>query len=292
MIDEEAESSEPQDSVESSPTTAFEAFGKMMQAMMQVSSGLSKTLGKFASQSEGLREDIAATFTAIREGISAFIELNPTKILSTEYGWPPMFNMDLDYYADLVLKAQEINNKDERQKYVDEKVTAYFRGNELDSLLVRWRKMPFLETDRLAIIEDAFQAHKEGKYSLSSPAILAQTEGLAFEWLVESEKENSVSKMDYEKLSNRTKDEHGEGSVAAFTSEALYEFVIGYGLYSMGDDKNPLAYAISRHKILHGSYTEYYKHEDISLRHLLWLDGIINLIDYQTPTDEEDSSDS
>jgi hypothetical protein len=175
---------------------------------------------------------------------------------------------------------------------VDEKFKAYYQGSELDRLLDGWRNADCLKgTDRLTIIEDAFQAYKEGKYSIASPAILAQTEGLFFEKLAEAGDEDPVSGVHYINLCQRLKEENGEGSIVAFISEALTAFVCGYGLYSSKvkpeqGDRALTAYDISRHKILHGSSTEYCHRQGISLRHLLWLDGVVQVIELLKPKKE------
>ena len=134
----------------------------------------------------------------------------------------------------------------------------------------------------MEIIEDAFEAHKQGKYSLSCPAVLAQTEGLFSQWILKSE--GTVGKDVYWDQWKKAITEYGDNSIIVTIYQALCEFVDKCGLYSLGDEGKEgydkvLAYSISRHKILHGSSTDYCKRKDISLRHLLWLDAVIELID-------------
>lgn len=231
----------------------------------------------------------------LRDGLNAFIERNPPKEMASKYGWPPMFDMDFPYLGEVYRGVQEIEDEEEKREFLNAKFTAYYQGKELDRLIAGWREADCLKgNDRLIVIEEAFQAHKEGKYGISSPAILAQTEGLFFECLAESDEENPVSKDDYDNLCTRLKDSDGESSIVAFISEALAAFVSGYGLYGSKDEadagyRDPAAYEVSRHKILHGSSTEYCRREDISLRHLLWLDGVVQVIDYVLNTSESES---
>jgi hypothetical protein len=125
------------------------------------------------------------------------------------------------------------------------------------------------------------------------PAILAQTEGLFFQWILKGDDEensekgkwnDSVTGKHYRDLLEKLKEENGEDSITVMVYEGLNAFVSDFGLYRTKDEKDagyrdPLAYAISRNKILHGASIDYYKKPEISLRHLLWLDCVIQLID-------------
>lgn len=268
-------------------------FSKKMQ---ETCNGVGKAILDFASVAQKSGQMMARALSVdlkpvidnlikLRDNLNAFVELNPPKKMAAEYGWPPMFNMDLRYLADLYRGTLEVEDERKRQDYVDEKFKAYYQGPELDRLLAGWRNAGCLKgTDRLLIIEDAFEAYEAGKYSIASPAILAQTEGLFFKELVEGEDEDAVSWVDYKNLCQRVNEENGEGSIVAFVVDALTAFACGYGLYSSKakpeqDDRSSTAYDISRNKVLHGSSTEYCHRQEISLRHLLWLDGVVQVIE-------------
>jgi hypothetical protein len=292
MTEEDTEKPEPNTSVCLNSASEIASLAKTLEGI----SRLGDTLLLVPSVADRMRElvevlkaagsgSLIASLQAVSEGLSTFIEHNPPRELAIKYGWPPMFDIDFRYLSKVYRGAEKLDD-DKKQQYFDDYITAYFRGHGLDRLLIRWRKTPFLTgTDRLRIIEDAFQAHKDGKYSIASPAMLAQTEGLVFEWLIDSEEEKPVSKYQYEDIHKKLKQETGEGLVIVLASEALSEFVDKYGLYRTSDEddtgyNHDVAYAISRNKILHGTSTEYCLREDISLRHILWLDSVIKLIEF------------
>jgi hypothetical protein len=211
-------------------------------------------------------------------------------LMATEYGWPPIWGWGPYEYNHLMARAESIDSLEERREYVTREIVKYFDGEELDHFLARWKAMSFLQgTDRLAIIEDAFEAHKNMKYSLSCPAILAQTEGLFSQWILKSEK--TVEKKDYNEQWTDALEEHGDKFIVVTFNEALYKFVDKCGLYGFRDEgkeeyDKALAFPISRHKILHGSSTDYRNRIDVSLRHLLWLDAVIQMIDDRIRKDE------
>lgn len=216
-------------------------------------------------------------FQHINESINRLYELEPHKKMAVRYGWPPIMDISLDYFADTFGEAEKLESEDERRAYVDERFVAYYRGDNLEQLFARWRSAGCLkDTKRLSIISDAFEAYKDGRFSVASPAILAQTEGLfADEFRGERETPGITSAYDdgSEKLSGRLDDE----SVIAIYLEALQSFVLQYGLSSKENTEDSLAYHVNRHKVLHGSSTEYVDSEPLALRHLLWLSGIVEI---------------
>lgn len=211
--------------------------------------------------------------------------LDPHNQLAIEYGWPPLYRLPLNEPRHLFEEASQIADDEERRRFVDEQITLFYRG-ELDSIFAGWEAQPFLQgTERLEIIRDGFTAHKDGKYSLSSPVILAQTEGLFIDYL-ETGRKKAIGHGQYKKHIRRLAKRQGERSITYGLAEILLAFVEEVGLYGRNSPENPIAEDISRHSILHGRSTAYRKREDISLRHLLWMDDVITLInDLNLPKD-------
>lgn len=256
------------------------ALQESSKRLSEQTSLVGKQFSRFNGLVGDLGKDIGAALKQAFENIPRYLVL-----LATDYGWPPIWGWGPYEYNHLMTRAESKDSLEERRKYVNEEIVKYFEGKELDLLLVRWKRMSFLKgTDRLAIIEDAFEAHKQGKYSLSCPAVLAQTEGLFSQWILNSEK--TVEKKDYNEQWTDALEEHGDKFIVVTFNEALYKFVDKCGLYGFRDEgkeeyDKALAFPISRHKILHGSSTDYRDRVDVSLRHLLWLDAVIQMIDDQ-----------
>jgi hypothetical protein len=54
----------------------------------------------------------------LRDNLNAFVELNPPKKMAADYGWPPMFDMDFAYLADVYKGAQEKEDEGELESPV------------------------------------------------------------------------------------------------------------------------------------------------------------------------------
>lgn len=275
-------------------TVLFEALGSQLkQAAGQIGNAWLPLTEEMASK-------LAEPFRLYAEGVGKALEgisiaglddehlLAPVNRLAMEYGWPPLYYLTPRAIQDLFKKAEELIDESERQAYIDGQIVGYYREN-LDSLLAAWERQPILEaTERLAIISDGLEAHRAGKYSLSSPAILAQIEGLFVDHL-ESGGSKYIKHVQHQHYKNQLKklrSKQGAKGLVYGLAEALYSFVVEHGLYGTNSPRNPISdisIDVSRHSILHGRSTVYCKREDISLRHLLWLDCVIELINSLNP---------
>jgi hypothetical protein len=248
-------------------------------------------LGKgFAAYSDQLKGILAGVklpkFELPRIDRDYFLE--PHNQLAMDYGWPPLYRLPLGEPRQLFAEAEKLENEKARQDFINEQITAFYR-DELESVLANWQAQPFLkDTARMAIITDAFEAHQQGKFSLSSPTLLAHTEGVFVDY-VEVGRKKTVGSGQYKKHITRLKKQQGEKSLVYGLAEILLVFVEKHGLYGNKVVTNPIAEAISRQSILHGRSTAYAKREDISLRHLLWLDCVIHLVNDLNPSNEEGS---
>ena len=258
----------------------------LSQAQVGIGSTLAKTMESYQQALRSTIKDI--DFDVVEEYL-----LEPFNTLASEYGWPPSDHFPTSVPNAIATEALKIEDPDKRFFYVNEQILGLFQGEDLDKVYEDWEKQSYLkDTERLGIIKAAFEAHKEGNYSLSSPAILPQIEGLFIERVEgikeHGEHERPINDKDYEKHIDRLR-ETKNIVLAIRMGEILYHFVQEHGLFGSKNSKyNPIAYDISRHKILHGRSTAYCKREDISLRHLLWLDCVITLINQLNPKDEED----
>lgn len=219
---------------------------------------------------------LAEEFQHIYDSITRLYELEPHRRMAVRYGWPPVTDMSPDYFAETFGKAEKLKGEEKRGAYLDDRFVAYYTGDNLERLFARWKSAGCLkDTNRLSIISDAFEAYKDGRFSVACPAILAQTEGLfAEEFRCESEIPDAADTNDggSEEPGGRLDDE----SVVAIYLEALRSFVLQYGLSGKENKKESLAYHVTRHRVLHGS-DEYIDNGPQALRCLLWLSAIVEI---------------
>ena len=162
-------------------------------------------------------------------------------------------------------------------------VEVYERDNfsNLKSMVESWSKNPYF-ANRMHVIRDALEAHMEGKYTLSVPALLPLVEGILTEivgrratraegisgWAV-----NAIQSMYMDMFHESSKDAlvafvsgssvYGNIDAAYFTPSTFPTWLANQGL----DGQQIL----QRHAILHGVQTDYNSKEN-SLRAFLILD--------------------
>jgi hypothetical protein len=175
---------------------------------------------------------------------------------------------------------------------VDRFVCEKFRENNfqlLDEKTEVWRNVPYLRL-RQKLIKDAIDAHKEGKYTLSIPALLPLIDGLAAEIAIKIPNSSGLARNkkkarriglsgvehvkhladSYHKLERervqKTFDEWEESVWSAIVVEGVRERV--YKHYDYPGKAPPSV--LSRHAILHGRVDDYAT-EANSLRTILLL---------------------
>jgi hypothetical protein len=148
-----------------------------------------------------------------------------------------------------------------------------------------WKKHPLFEK-RMAIIDDAFDVHKQGKYTLSIPALLPLVEGITREALGQNLKHMIPAFTD---LVGRYGETDFTDLVFIDILLLLIKDPLLYG--EIPDDYfDPVKFAkwieeqgieqhayLNRHAIMHGVQTQYAT-EINSLRAFLLLDGLFGLL--------------
>lgn len=92
-----------------------------------------------------------------------------------ELGWWIHPEWDLPALRDIIKAHGEGKHKE-----IEDAILGYFDGEKLDQMLSTWQANPNLK-NRMHILKDAMWAHKQGKYTLSVPALLSQIEGIVIE---------------------------------------------------------------------------------------------------------------
>ena len=147
------------------------------------------------------------------------------------------------------------------------------RAREMEQ---RWMQHSFLSKERKAVLAAVIQAHIEGKYSLSIPAILPQIEHFFKEELVA--KHGEVTDEFIDKVEKR---KAGFGylveiyPVQFFFKELL--FAPDWHRDKQPIERKLLSEQNNRHRILHGE-DENYAQELWSMKAILFLDKVFDLI--------------
>lgn len=191
----------------------------------------------------------------------------------------------------LILDVKELaSNEETSVEMVEEVFLKYFEKNNwemLQAMIESWKVYPFAQ--RKHIIHDAFDAHKSGKYTLSIPALLPQTEGIL------SSIYGKEAGRPY-KLFDETIQQEYPDVLNNIAKDILLKFVTslykGIKPEHFTTDKLPLWLEsegikeidfMNRHAILHGIHVNYASKIN-SLRVFLLLDSLYSLADNENLT--------
>lgn len=154
-------------------------------------------------------------------------------------------------------------------KKIDEILLNYYSDDEILSTLKGWRGKEFLHK-RIGILEDIIDAHLQGKYNLSIPAILPQIEGVIAD--VNYHKGRMQGKQLKKYMNKRLKDAEDFYYSGAFKN---YLTDIVYAQFEHGEKvESPL----SRNAILHGADV-FYGNKKNSLNAILMFDYMQSLFE-------------
>ncbi len=200
-------------------------------------------------------------------------------------GWPLCPSMPQSLIHNVVGKYQT-----GQTRYASAAVLGYYRRMNCAHLKVaidEWRSNPLFNT-RITIIEDAFWAHKQGKFTLSIPTLIPQIEGIMSDYVVRNHLAARIGKIT-EVYKAALNDAQYDLFVTRAVAETL-RYQLANNFYNSTEFEDELKRApsvrrISRHTVLHGINPSYAK-ESISLRSFLLLDALSVLND---AVDSEDT---
>ena len=201
-------------------------------------------------------------------------------------GWPIAPSMPRTLIRRIVAFHQQ-----GRVRYASQSILGYYRRNECTRLaetVEHWRDHP-LFASRMSIIEDALWAHRQRRYTLSVPALMAQIEGVMSEYVVVNGLPVKLGKISqvYEAVVGDPMDR--DVATWAIAETLLYQLRTNTYLPTPFEDE--LARSIprrhcTRHTVLHGIMPGYDR-ESHSLRAFLLLDALSVLRDLETPEEGE-----
>jgi hypothetical protein len=195
-------------------------------------------------------------------------------------GWPIAPSMPKTLIRRVVKLHQE-----GKSRYVSQAIIGYYRRNNYSPLVEvvqRWRNHPLFAL-RTHIIEDALWAHRQGKYTLSVPALIAQVEGIMNDYVVANGLPVRLGKIKevYEAVLGDSMDY--DFSTWAIVETLLYQLRTNTYLPTPFEDElaRPVRRRRStRHTILHGIMPGYNR-ESHSLRAFLLLDALSALQQFE-----------
>lgn len=113
----------------------------------------------------------------IGDGLSVWLILSTTTFARGGWSEIPLKDMDLSEGMQLVERLWD-RTDEEVQRELDIVIPEYFRRNNYAPLVGIVSSWHLHFGDRHQVFEDALWAHKEGRYTLSIPALAAQVEGI------------------------------------------------------------------------------------------------------------------
>jgi hypothetical protein len=170
-------------------------------------------------------------------------EAPETCTLLWQAGW-----VGLDHHFSIrQLRESVLLHKEEGETAMNDAILAYFNEDDcelLDAISQDWLRIPYLR-DREQIIGDAVYAHKNGKFTLSIPALLPLVDGLSAEII-------GIPSMRAVALLAEDRRAHDR----EVWVQGFCEFVanVYYKGYDFGKDAAPY---LNRHGILHGRVFDY-----------------------------------
>ena len=182
------------------------------------------------------------------------------------YGWPPLDDLPM---PDVYWIVQQYDSRLATAAVdVDRRVTDAYGSGRTSQLLADWEGSTLLAR-QAPILRDAVQAHLDGQYNLSVPALLLCVEAVAVTLV--KPRNGRLGKAQRESLVAATfAEESRTGDLERATLRAtanLFNTML-YGTWFHGD---PIPAYLNRHAVLHGGDLEYGDQAN-SLRAILLLD--------------------
>jgi hypothetical protein len=213
--------------------------------------------------SSGIFDDLIALIQAHKDADEAF----------KTSGWPIVPSMPFELRERVVSM-----HKQGKTRYVSKTIMGYYQRNNhryLIETVETWKNHP-LFASRMHIIKDALQAHCDGRYTLSVPALIPQIEGILSEYVLANNlvaKFGKIQQVYYAVIGDV--DDYGL-STWAIASTLLYQ--LQNSTYVFTDFENELKKSVNarkttRHTVLHGITTKYNRPIH-SLKAFLLLDAI------------------
>ncbi len=223
-------------------------------------------LSAFNLSSLGIFDDLAKLLEFHKDSAEAF----------KSAGWTIAPSMNNEIKEKVVLLHQQ-----NKTRYVSQAILGYYHKNNFEKLkntVTTWENNP-LFSSRMHIFKAALEAHCNGNYTLSVPALLPQIEGILNEYVKVNNLTAKLGKI--EKVYNAVigdLDEHPLSSWA-IANTLLYQFqtnTFTFTNFEVEFKKSSNNRKTTRHTVLHGIATNYDKPVN-SLKAFALLDALSSL---------------
>ena len=226
--------------------------------------------------------DLAAAIIAFQETISSgifgglIVLIQAHKDTDEAFraaGWPIAPSMPLE-----LRKRAVAMYKQGKTRYISRTILGYYQKDNhrrLTETVETWENHP-LFTSRMHIIKDALEAHCDGRYTLSVPALVPQIEGILNEYVLANRLAAKFGRI--QQVYNAVIGDVGDYCLStwAIASTLLYQLQTSTYVYTDFEDelkRSVNARRITRHTVLHGIAPKYDKPMH-SLKAFLVLDAI------------------
>ncbi len=238
-------------------------YKKVFEGLNQTTHLIQETLrgiGKAANQLDDFKKVLNNLVPDISKIADFTINLKKfqeeEKEVLIESGWficPSLYPLPYDYFRRAVIKY----NAGHKSSITN--LMKFLYGNNnwnyLEKTVNSWSSYKFFNKQRMKIIKDALSAHKNGKYTLSIPALLPIIEGISGDFCKTQEillSRSATTQKARETLAKikSNGEEYLSELVLFFIENQLY---VHTDLLKSSKNKKYL----NRHGILHGSYSGY-----------------------------------
>jgi hypothetical protein len=227
---------------------------------------LGQRIALYRAQLEAFGGRVASTFQQISNAVSEMMQLlvagmqafdQYLKALSLTHerfgtvmftlGWPPPNDYPISL-KNQVIEYYDANGPVATKLWVEAELLKFYNAERLRGLIDQWNEKPLLDK-RIEIVRAAVEAHCDGKYVLSIPALLPQIEGLIADGFVH---QGEMHKPQYKKHISDLMDPD-----AALDYPSEINNFVTLQLLARFEHGGAISSDLSRHAILHGGDTTY-----------------------------------
>lgn len=193
-------------------------------------------------------------------------------------GWPLAPSMPNELRERVVQLYQQ-----DKSRYVSNVILGHYHRSQFENLVKMvesWRTHP-LFSSRMHIIDDALEAHKTGKYTLSLPSLLPLIEGILNEYVTRNKlpaRCGNIRKVYEAVIGDVDNYSLTTWAIVQTLRYQLENSTYTYTKFEQELKKSPNGRLVSRHTVLHGISTNYHKPSN-SLKVFVLLDAISSLHD-------------
>lgn len=207
-----------------------------------------------AKSQENLKKQVEEESVQLKKQWLKRLNINAEKLARKckESGWISNKHMNIKQMGVIARLSDE--DPEFLETHIDEIFLTIFDEAVLHDLLKEWSEKKWLNS-RLPILKEAVDSHLQCMFFTSVPAMLAQIEGVIYKGFGFDKKTNFEDyKEKYVKILLQKTDDYMESVLNSCVDDIISEMLLARFDYFEQPLKFPF---ISRHAVLHGSYTEY-----------------------------------